>query len=111
MRQPLMTSSVAAALASVPGLAAQYSNDAARYGALSDDRIRGMTAAYLRSVAWVDDRIGELLAGLEERGLTDETVVVTFDVQGKTLVLVSSQMSYHHVAQGEMEGEPWMVSF
>ena len=43
--------------------------------------------------------------------LTDETVVVTFDVQGKTLVLVSSQMSYHHVAQGEMEGEPWMVTF
>lgn len=43
--------------------------------------------------------------------LTDETVVVTFDVQGKTLVLVSSQMSYHHVAQGDMEGEPWMVTF
>jgi hypothetical protein len=37
--------------------------------------------------------------------------VVTFDVQGNTLVLVSSQMSYHHVAQGEMEGEPWMVTF
>ena len=30
---------------------------------------------------------------------------------GKTLVLVSSQMTYHHVAQGEMEGEPWMVTF
>ena len=43
--------------------------------------------------------------------LTDETVVVTFDLQGKTMVLVSSQMSYHHVAQGEMEGEPWMVTF
>ena len=43
--------------------------------------------------------------------VTDETVVVTFDVRGKTLVLVSSQMSYHHVAQGEMEGEPWMVTF
>ena len=43
--------------------------------------------------------------------LTDETVVVTFDMQGKTMVLVSSQMSYHHVAQGEMEGEPWMVTF
>ena len=37
--------------------------------------------------------------------------VVTFDVGGKTLVLVSSQMAYHHVAQGEMEGEPWMVTF
>ena len=43
--------------------------------------------------------------------VNDETTVVTFDVRGKTLVLVSSQMSYHHVAQGEMEGEPWMVTF
>lgn len=43
--------------------------------------------------------------------VADETTVVTFDVGGKTLVLVSSQMAYHHVAQGEMEGEPWMVTF
>ena len=41
----------------------------------------------------------------------DETTVVTFDVAGKTLVLVSSQMSYHHVAQGEIDGGPWMVTF
>ena len=41
----------------------------------------------------------------------DETTVVTFEVGGKTLVLVSGQMAYHHVAQGEMEGEPWMVTF
>ena len=52
------------------------------------------------------------LRGVRRAGdLTDETTVVTFDVQGKTLVLVSSQMAYHHVAQGEMEGEPWMVTF
>jgi choline-sulfatase len=73
---------VAAALASVPGLATYYSNRAARYGPLSEDRIRGMTASYLRSVAWVDDRIGKLLAGLEERGLTDETVVVFWSDHG-----------------------------
>ena len=41
----------------------------------------------------------------------DRTTVVTFDVGGRTLVLVSSEMAYHHVAQGEMEGEPWMVTF
>ena len=34
-----------------------------------------------------------------------------FEAGGQTLVLVTSQMSYHHVAQGEMEGEPWMVTF
>jgi len=73
---------IAAALASVPGLAERYSNDVARYGALSEDRIRGMTASYLRSVAWVDDRIGELLAGLEERGLTGETITVFWSDHG-----------------------------
>jgi hypothetical protein len=43
--------------------------------------------------------------------VTDETTVVSFAIAGKTLTLVSSQMSYHHVAQGTMEGEPWMVTF
>ena len=43
--------------------------------------------------------------------VSDETTVVTFDVQGKTLALVSGQMAYHHVAQGQMDGEPWMVTF
>jgi hypothetical protein len=27
------------------------------------------------------------------------------------LALLTQQMSYHHLAQGEMAGEPWMVSF
>jgi hypothetical protein len=26
------------------------------------------------------------------------------------LALLTKQMIYHHVAQGEMSGEPWMVS-
>ena len=40
--------------------------------------------------------------------VSDETTVVTFDVQGKTLTLVSGQLPYHHVAPREMDGEPWM---
>ena len=43
--------------------------------------------------------------------VADDTPVVVFEAGGETLVLVSSQMSYHHVAQGEMAGEPWMVTF
>ena len=43
--------------------------------------------------------------------VSETTPVVVFEVAGRKLVLVSSQMSYHHVAQGEMEGEPWMVTF
>lgn len=52
------------------------------------------------------------LAGVMRSGdLAESTPVLVLGVGGKTLVLVSSQMSYHHVAQGEMEGEPWMVTF
>jgi len=33
------------------------------------------------------------------------------DVAGQKLALVTRQMAYHHVAQGELAGEPWMVTF
>jgi hypothetical protein len=37
--------------------------------------------------------------------------VLVLERDGGTLVLLTHQMSYHHVAQGEMAGRPWMVSF
>ncbi len=43
--------------------------------------------------------------------VSDDTPVLVFEAGGATLVLVSSQMTYHHVAQGDMNGEPWMVTF
>ena len=43
--------------------------------------------------------------------VADDTPVVVFSAGGETLVFVTSQMSYHHVAQGEIAGEPWMVTF
>ena len=48
---------------------------------------------------------------LRSRDVSDDTPVLVFDAGGSTMVLVSSQMSYHHVAQGDMNGEPWMVTF
>lgn len=45
------------------------------------------------------------------REVQDDTPILAFEAGGRTLALVSSQMSYHHVAQGEMAGEPWMVTF
>jgi len=88
---------VAAALESVPGLASRYKYMKHAYGPLTEDRIRRMTASYLRSVAWVDDRIGKLLAGLEERGITDETVVVFWSDNGYLLGehgLTGKQLSF-----------------
>ncbi len=95
----------ATALASVPGLATRYSKHEARYGRLSEDRIRGMTASYLRSVAWVDDRIGALLAGLEERGLTDETVVVFWSDHGFLLGehgLTAKSLPFHEALRAPL---------
>ena len=60
----------------------------------------------LRNPEW------ESLAEARRDGrVSDETPVLTFEAGGQALVLVTSQMSYHHVAQGEMAGEPWMVTF
>ena len=60
----------------------------------------------LRNPEW------EPLSDALRRGdVADDTPVLTFEAGGEHLVLVSSQMAYHHVAQGEMRGEPWMVTF
>ncbi len=43
--------------------------------------------------------------------VSDDSPVLVFEAGGSTLVLVTGQMAYHHVAQGDMNGEPWMVTF
>lgn len=60
----------------------------------------------LRNPEWTSLREARRAGNVE-----DDTPVVVFDVRGQRLVLVTSQMSYHHVAQGDIEGEPWMVTF
>lgn len=52
-----------------------------------------------------------LREALRRGDLNERTTMLAFEAGGRTLALVSSQMSYHHVAQGEMAGEPWMVTF
>jgi hypothetical protein len=60
---------------------------------------------------WRDPDWRPLRDALEARDIAEDTPVLVFEAGGRTLTLVSSQMSYHHVAQGEMAGEPWMVTF
>ncbi len=43
--------------------------------------------------------------------VSEETAVLLLDRGDTRLALLTEQMSYHHIAQGELEGEPWMVSF
>ena len=43
--------------------------------------------------------------------LQSDTRVLVLDHPAGVLAFLTDQMAYHHVAQGEMNGEPWMVSF
>ena len=60
----------------------------------------------LRNPDWVS-----LADALEAGDVEGNTPVLKFSAGGRTVALVTSQMAYHHVAQGEMAGEPWMVTF
>jgi hypothetical protein len=53
-----------------------------------------------------------LLRDALSRGeLPDRAPVLVMERGAATLVLLTQQLLYHHVAQGELAGEPWMVSF
>ncbi|MCH8811199.1 MAG: hypothetical protein IID07_05160 [Gemmatimonadetes bacterium] len=43
--------------------------------------------------------------------LQNDTRLLVLDHPAGTLAFLTDQMTYHHVAQGEIDGEPWMVSF
>ena len=60
----------------------------------------------LRDPEWIP-----LEKALKSGKVEEDIPVLTIRVAGKVLTFVTSQMSYHHVAQGEMAGEPWMVTF
>jgi hypothetical protein len=48
---------------------------------------------------------------LDEGILNDETPLLVMEHPSGVLAFVMDQMAYHHLAQGDIDGEPWMVSF
>jgi len=52
-----------------------------------------------------------LQRALDEKNVAADTPVLALERDGEALTLLTQQMAYHHVAQGEMAGEPWLVSF
>ena len=52
-----------------------------------------------------------LLDAMSSGRLQGDTRVLVLDHPAGLLAFVTDQMVYHHVAQGEIDGEPWMVSF
>jgi len=52
-----------------------------------------------------------LAEALREGVVEEETSLLVMEHSAGRLALVTDQMAYHHVAQGDIAGEPWMVSF
>ncbi len=52
-----------------------------------------------------------LREALDDGLVQPQTRVLIMEHKNGRLALVTDQMAYHHTAQGEIDGEPWMVSF
>ena len=52
-----------------------------------------------------------LREALEQGVVNDDTPILVLERGGQRLALITREMMFHHVAQGDMAGEPWMVSF
>ena len=52
-----------------------------------------------------------LQRALDEGVVAPDTPILALERDSGTLTLLTQQMSYHHIAQGEIAGEPWLVSF
>ena len=50
-------------------------------------------------------------APLAAAGLTPDTDLITVERGGESRALTVRQMAYHHLAQGRLKGEPYLVSF
>ncbi|MCA9655819.1 MAG: hypothetical protein H6712_35390 [Myxococcales bacterium] len=52
-----------------------------------------------------------LTQALESGEVAEEADLLISVREGRALALLRSQMAYHHVAQGTVRGEPWLVFF
>ena len=50
-------------------------------------------------------------ASLASLNLPLDLELITLTQSGVTRALIAREMAYHHVAQGELNGEPYIVSF
>jgi hypothetical protein len=55
--------------------------------------------------------IRSLRQALNEGTINEATALLVMEHEAGTLAFVVDQLAYHHIAQGDIDGEPWMVSF
>ncbi len=63
---------------------------------------------------WIPFHVTEttpLRQAIDDGTIGNDTRILIVERGGNRVALVMDQAAYHHVIQGEMNGEPWMVSF
>jgi hypothetical protein len=50
-------------------------------------------------------------ASLSSLNLPHDLELITFSRGGVSRALIAREMAYHHVAQGELDGQPYLISF
>jgi hypothetical protein len=56
-------------------------------------------------------RVPDSVGLLADSGLAPDTQILLAQRGGETLTLLVEQMAFHHVAQGRLAGEPYVVAF
>jgi hypothetical protein len=87
----------------------------------SEEHPRKTMTEFDASRAWLSDKdqfepfyvkvTRPLREALASGNVREDTPILVMERDAGVLALLSRQMSYHHLAQGEMAGEPWLVSF
>ena len=97
--------------ATLIGLAASSAVAHAQTGATEFDHSRAILRdSGMFEPFYVEETI-PLKEALDNGTLQKDTPLALLHNEAGPLTLVMSQLMYHHLAQGEMEGEPWLVSF
>jgi hypothetical protein len=108
----LASALLAVPMATVAGVLALSAQELVTAGSEEFDRNRAMLFdSTIYAPFHVTDESRPLRDALSDGTLQDQTVLLVIQNPEGKLALVRDQMSYHHVAQGEIRGEPWMVSF
>ncbi len=98
-------------MATLIGLTASSAVAVAQTGAAEFDHSRAILSdSGMFTPFYVEETIA-LQEALDNGTLQKDTPLALFHNEAGPLTLVMSQLMYHHLVQGEMEGEPWLVSF
>ena len=97
--------------ATLIGLAASSAVAHAQSGAAEFDHSRAILHDSSNFERFYVEETIPLKEALGNGTLQKSTPLALLHNKAGPLTLVMSQLMYHHLAQGEMEGEPWLVSF